>query len=49
MCLNFVPFTQATEQQGSRPSIRDASRLYPACDEQPEGVHQNVALAAFEG
>ena len=26
----------------------DVSRLYPACDQQPEGVHQNVALAAFD-
>src|SRR5260370_36854882 len=33
---------------GQPPSIRDVSRLYPACDEQPEGVHQNVALAAFD-
>ena len=35
-------------QQGSRPSIRDVSWPYPTCDEQPEGVHQNVALAAFD-
>ena len=31
----------------SRLSVRDVSWLHSACDQQPEGVHQNVALASF--
>src|SRR5260370_31304432 len=38
---------QATEQPRSRLSVRDVSWLHSACDQQPEGVHQNVALASF--
>jgi hypothetical protein len=40
-------FPQATEQQGSRLSVGDVGWLHSACDQQPEGVHQNVTLAAF--
>ena len=39
---------QATEQPRSRLSVRDVSWLHSACDQQPEGVHQNVALASFD-
>jgi hypothetical protein len=38
---------QATEQQNSRLSVGDVGWLHSACDQQPEGVHPNVALASF--
>jgi hypothetical protein len=31
----------------NRLSVRDVSWLHSAWDQQPEGVHQNVALASF--
>jgi hypothetical protein len=47
-CANVrEQWPQATEQQGSRLSVGDVGWLHSACDQQPEGVHQNVALAAF--
>ena len=47
-CANVrEQWPQASEQQGSRLSVGDVSWLHSACDQQPEGVHQNVALAAF--
>ena len=38
---------KATEKRGSRLSVGDVGWLHSACDLQPEGVHQNVALVSF--
>ena len=47
-CANVrKQWPQATEQQVSRLSVGDVGWLHSACDQQPEGVHQNAALAAF--
>jgi hypothetical protein len=47
-CANVrKQWPQATEQPRSRLSVGDVGWLHSACDQQPEGVHQNVALAAF--